>query len=181
MKIKLSMQYIGALLLIALIGCGHNVYRSENNLVKIMEIDNSIFPPVYFDTPQNKHLPDVILRDKEIITSVKKNAIFTPDMDTLYQRNLELQRIAIRTLDRAHDVRIQKDSALDIVKGVRDTIKKMRNENKLGLQSSEILSKDKTLTKKEMYIGLILLVILHLISYCIQLRNRVENRNKLTS
>lgn len=96
-------------------------------------------PVKQVDTPQNKPIQRVISQDKPIVSEIKQNAAYSPISDTLFKRNLELQRIAIRIIDRARDVRLQKDSAMALLKGIRDTVNATKAATKTAKENQTIV------------------------------------------
>lgn len=98
--------------------------------------------PVYKqpDTLVLKPVEAIILHDKPVITEIKQNAEYSPINDTLFKRNLELQRIAIRTLDRAHDVRVQKDSVIQLLRNIRDTVNATKFTTKVAIENKKIVT-----------------------------------------
>lgn len=95
--------------------------------------------PVRTDTIKLKPSPEVLEHDVHVMSSIKQNSLYSDINDTLFKRNLELQRITVRVIDRAREMRMQKDSALMMLRGIRDTVNNTKAVFKSAKEDHKII------------------------------------------
>lgn len=129
------------LMIVCIISCSPRL-KSLPNIKAAIKDTYIMQPPIYAqkaDTTILKVAQANTSSDKPFIKEIKQNATYSPNSDTLLKRNLELQRIAIRIIDHARDVRIQKDSAMALLKGIRDTVNATKAITRIAKENQQIV------------------------------------------
>ena len=133
--------YFIMVLVIGFAECGPRKQVSPGVIGKLMTTELPLpIVPFKVDSPRNSPVEALSPADRPALSEIKNNASSSLNIDTLLKRNLELQRIAIRTLDRAHDVRLEKDSALALLKGIRSTVNSTQATLKAAKDSQRIVA-----------------------------------------
>lgn len=145
-KIMFTTIVTGFLIWIGACGNSRNVVAIP--IKEQPRVSELVFIPLRVDTPKIKPSVASLMHDSVVISKVHLNAQYSEINDTLFKRNLELQRITIRVIDRARETRLQKDSALIVAKQIRDTANARYVSNKVARESQHIVNTSKNINDK---------------------------------